>query len=141
MARDPEKARARAARFKAKPGYAERRRGYDARHRAKHGDAIRERDAARKQRIRDETQAWVDAVKMERGCVDCGYRLHPRALDFDHVAGVKVASVSRLVFALASRARIDTEIAKCVVRCANCHRVKTWENGDHRSRASESPRA
>jgi hypothetical protein len=40
-------------------------------------------------------------------------------LQFDHVRGLKRREVSTmLVFSLAS---IDAEIAKCEVRCANCH--------------------
>ena len=66
---------------------------------------------------------YIDSVKMERGCIDCGYREHPAALDFDHVGDDKALLVS----SCKSRAQADAEIAKCEVRCANCHRVKSWE--------------
>ncbi len=45
-------------------------------------------------------------------------------LDFDHVRE-KVIEVSILVGNGTSWKRIEEEIAKCVVRCANCHRKKT----------------
>lgn len=72
-----------------------------------------------------ERYKWVDAYKVERGCVDCGYSADPRALDFDHIRDVKVANVSELV-RHAPWHKVLTEITKCVVRCANCHRVKTF---------------
>jgi hypothetical protein len=47
-------------------------------------------------------------------------------LEFDHVRGDKLNSVSVLAYSLgASLKRIQTEIDKCEVRCANCHRRKT----------------
>jgi hypothetical protein len=66
---------------------------------------------------------YLNKVKIERGCRDCGYNAHPAALDFDHVRGEKEVLVS---FAK-SIARADKEIEKCEVRCANCHRIATWE--------------
>ena len=66
---------------------------------------------------------YIDSVKVGRGCIDCGFRSHPAALDFDHVTGEKLILVSFCK----SRAQADAEIAKCEVRCANCHRIKTWE--------------
>lgn len=56
-------------------------------------------------------------------CVDCG-ESDPVVLDFDHVSGEKVASIANLVNR-ASWERIMSEIEKCEVRCANCHRRKT----------------
>ena len=47
-------------------------------------------------------------------------------LDFDHL-GEKSANVSRLVWEGAARHRLHEEMAKCVVRCANCHRRRTAE--------------
>lgn len=74
---------------------------------------------------RRELQERLQALKLEKGCVDCGYDAHPAALDFDHVAGEKVAGLSQLVSASASWERIEAELAKCDVRCANCHRIIT----------------
>lgn len=62
-------------------------------------------------------------IKVERGCVDCGYREHFAALDFDHTTGKKVANLSAMV--LQPVGRIMAEVEKCVVRCYRCHRVKT----------------
>ncbi|QBD79014.1 hypothetical protein EPA93_24730 [Ktedonosporobacter rubrisoli] len=59
-------------------------------------------------------------------CVDCGCK-DPRVLEFDHVRGVKVDEVSRLLSNKTSWPRIEAEITKCEVRCANCHRIKTAE--------------
>lgn len=61
-------------------------------------------------------------------CVDCGNN-DVRVLEFDHVRGSKVDSVSRLLSNRASWDTIEREIAKCEVRCANCHRIKTGERG------------
>lgn len=61
-------------------------------------------------------------LKTERGCIDCGYNAHPAALDFDHVSGQKYQDVSRF----ASLAKALQEASKCVVRCANCHRIATF---------------
>lgn len=57
-------------------------------------------------------------------CVDCG-EADPVVLDFDHVRGTKAANVSLLVKNMAPLVRVKDEIAKCEVRCANCHRRKT----------------
>ncbi len=75
---------------------------------------------------------WLGDYKRAVGCADCGFR-DPRALDFDHVAGVKTINIS---FAK-SIAQAQTEIAKCVVRCSNCHRIRTWERLQARKSAEK----
>lgn len=68
----------------------------------------------------------TNAIKMERGCADCGYRAHPAALHFDHLPGTtKISEVSTL--ARRGRADLLAEIAKCEVVCANCHAIRTAE--------------
>jgi len=62
--------------------------------------------------------------KSTHPCVDCG-ESDPIVLDFDHVRDQKVAAVGRLVGSGAKLQRIVDEIAKCEVRCANCHRRVT----------------
>ena len=56
-------------------------------------------------------------------CVDCGER-DPVVLDFDHV-GTKRAGVVQLAGRESALAVLEQEIAKCEVRCANCHRRRT----------------
>jgi hypothetical protein len=58
------------------------------------------------------------------GCVDCGF-LDVRALDFDHVRGRKSFTISD--GNAVGVERLLAEIAKCEVRCANCHRIRTVE--------------
>jgi hypothetical protein len=60
-------------------------------------------------------------------CVDCG-EADIRVLDFDHLPGFeKAANVMMLVNDGYSLARISAEIAKCEVRCRNCHARVTYE--------------
>lgn len=61
---------------------------------------------------------------MSHPCVDCGER-DPVVLDFDHVSGVKRFNVAGEVYRSANLAKIQAEVAKCDVRCSNCHRRKT----------------
>src|SRR2546430_16907737 len=56
-------------------------------------------------------------------CVECG-ETDIIVLEFDHL-GDKVADVSTYASGGRTWARIETEIQKCEVRCANCHRRKT----------------
>jgi hypothetical protein len=63
-------------------------------------------------------------LKLERGCVDCGYAKVGRALDFDHrVPEDKRFSIAKR-YGKVSDETLLAEIAKCDVRCANCHREK-----------------
>ena len=56
-------------------------------------------------------------------CVDCG-ESDPVVLEFDH-CGPKRHEISNMLTSQTSWSAIEKEIAKCVVRCANCHRRKT----------------
>jgi hypothetical protein len=57
------------------------------------------------------------------GCVDCG-EADVCVLDFDHVSG-KTATINHLIRREVGLRRLHDEIARCEVRCANCHRRKT----------------
>ena len=59
-------------------------------------------------------------------CVDCG-ESDADVLDFDHLRDKK-ANVSTLVQSAVSWESLAHEIAKCEVRCANCHRRRTARN-------------
>ena len=74
---------------------------------------------------RDMRLSALATLKLEAGCLDCGYRDHPEALEFDHVRGLKHSKLSDMM--LAPLVALLDEVDKCDVRCANCHRVKTAE--------------
>jgi len=66
----------------------------------------------------------VNAAKSQP-CVDCGRQYHPCAMDFDHVRGVKIQTVSIMLSERRPEQVIREEISKCEVRCAVCHRLRT----------------
>ena len=66
-------------------------------------------------------QQWRE-YKATLKCVNCGFD-HPAALDFHHVIkSPDNQSVNELLRRDAFKAAYE-EIKKCVVLCANCHRV------------------
>jgi hypothetical protein len=66
-------------------------------------------------------------IKQEMGCIDCGYDADPVALQFDHVKGIKLFNIAESSSMTGGIKRLQTELAKCVVRCANCHAIRTQE--------------
>ena len=69
-------------------------------------------------------------------CVDCG-EADPVVLDFDHIRGKKIAAVASMAHSGRPWQVIADEIAKCEVRCSNCHRrVTARRNGKWRRAAS-----
>ncbi len=81
---------------------------------------------ANARRSMQKMRQWLSDYKLERGCIDCGYKEFACALQLDH-NGPKTASISEL---RSSKKRMLEEIKKgqCVVRCGNCHSVKTWRD-------------
>ena len=74
--------------------------------------------------------AW--SVLSGNGCMDCG-AVDLVVLDFDHVVG-KTENVMKLARSEVSLRRLDEEIERCVVLCANCHRRKTRVQLGYRAR-------
>lgn len=77
-------------------------------------------------RYLSDRKAFLDQIKAESGCVDCGIK-NPIVLDFDHIGGTKSYNISRGRAMGLSKASLLIEIRKCQVRCANCHRIVTHE--------------
>lgn len=78
-------------------------------------------------RARKRAAKWrlAQIIKLNNGCIDCGYREHAVALQFDHVQDNKKMNVSNMIRSDYGWSTIKDEIAKCEVRCANCHAVMT----------------
>jgi hypothetical protein len=95
------------------------------RHYQKHKQKIIARSReSNKVRIK-RNKEYILTVKSESGCVDCG-ESNPLVLDFDHVRGEKFGNVSDLARQAYSIKKIQKEIEKCEIRCANCHRIVTY---------------
>jgi len=63
---------------------------------------------------------WQD-FKASLSCSVCGFS-HPAAMDFHHPPGTKKYGVHDLV-SNRKYAKAYKEAAKCIVLCANCHRI------------------
>lgn len=83
----------------------------------------RERHKASQQQRQRRNWAIIDAAR-DKPCVDCGVKYPIVAMQLDHVRGTKVAPIARMK--TTSVAKLRAELAKCDVRCANCHAIKTW---------------
>lgn len=85
---------------------------------------------ARKQELQTarvhELRKFIWNYKLTHPCIDCG-NTNPIVLEFDHIDGTsKENNVCTMVGNGYKLERIVAEIEKCVVRCANCHRIKTY---------------
>jgi hypothetical protein len=101
-----------------------------ARHYRNNIDRERARLYRNNRRRRAESQRRVLEYFLAHPCVDCG-EADVVVLQFDHLRDKKF-DVSAMISSGASWHRIEVEIAKCVVRCANCHHRKTANERGYR---------
>jgi hypothetical protein len=71
-------------------------------------------------------KAAISGYKAITPCKDCHSKFHPDAMEFDHVPerGPKHRDISRMLNS--SLEKIITEMRKCDLVCANCHRIRTF---------------
>lgn len=86
---------------------------------------------AEKQRVSkknrmDAIKADIRKLKEDTPCMDCGTQYPFYCMDFDHVNGKKTTHISEMVQQGAARWKIFSEVTKCEVVCANCHRKRTF---------------
>lgn len=111
-----------------------RQRNWVAKNREKHNESVRAYRARRyatEGRWRDDgakavaLKAWMIELK-SKPCTDCGGCFPVCCMDFDHHKGDKKAYNIGSMFAHHySRELIQTELDKCDLVCANCHRIRT----------------
>ena len=94
--------------------------------------------------------ARMEAIELLGGvCVDCGYKKDLRALQFDHEdSSTKVFKISSMLSSQRTKPGEDgsflkpslrVELAKCMLRCANCHAIKSSIAGDYTRGAKNYP--
>src|SRR6266850_1470564 len=99
---------------------------YSREHYRRNRPAYLARTATQRKFNREECRQQVYNYLTGHSCVDCGER-DPIVLEFDHRdPSKKRASISRLINHV-TWAALQREIARCDVRCANCHRRRTAE--------------
>jgi hypothetical protein len=91
----------------------------------KTGDARRAQKRVNQKRTRDDRRAFIKEYLESHPCVICKEPDHI-VLEFDHLdPKEKKYNVSEMVGGNCSIENIKTEISKCRVLCANCHRRET----------------
>lgn len=74
----------------------------------------------------------IQDLKAELRCAKCGYNKCGAALDFHHINPEdKDDTVARMLSNNYSLERVQNEIKKCVVLCANCHREFHFLNNNN----------
>lgn len=79
---------------------------------------------ARNKAMRVASKKFMLEYLKDKCCMDCG-ESNSIVLEFDHVLGNKSFNISSAVAKGMAIASIEKEMLKCVIRCANCHRIKT----------------
>jgi hypothetical protein len=106
----------------------EKRREASRRHYAKHRDKVIAKAKVNSKVAKSRIRAYINNHLKANPCVDCG-ETDIVVLEFDHIGDDKHFSISDATRHGYSIKNIEKEIAKCEVRCANCHRKKTYERG------------
>lgn len=95
-----------------------------------HYDKDKTTYTARTKRNKAKIRRFILEYLKVHPCVDCG-EADPVVLDFDHVRGEKDFNLSAAYLWGYSIKKLEVEIAKCEIRCANCHRRRTAKTGNY----------
>lgn len=82
------------------------------------------RTSERNYRVKLDITTFILEYLKEHPCADCG-ESDPIVLEFDHIKGPKLFNISSAICRRINIFSILEEIAKCEVRCSNCHKRKT----------------
>ena len=92
-----------------------------------HKEAYRARAVERKTKTKKLLQSKLYRYLKNKKCEFCGFN-DIRALEFDHIdSEQKRFGIARAINDCYSWVKIEQEIKKCRILCANCHRIRTAE--------------
>ena len=97
---------------------------YDREYHKKRYESGRKQEQFKANRARN--QKFIFDYLIKHPCARCGEK-DPEVLEFDHISGRKVKEIGLMVGGAWSLERIQEELKKCQVLCANCHHRKTAE--------------
>jgi hypothetical protein len=107
------------------------------------GELHRRQTRRARDRRRTQARAFVLSLLRAGSCADCGLT-DPLLLEFDHV-GEKTLDVAKLVHEGYRMSRVELEVSRCELVCANCHRrrtarrSRTWRISPDKTRAADRP--
>lgn len=85
--------------------------------------AVKTRTGIRRDSNKNFLREFIISYLNEHPCVDCGEK-DIIVLDFDHLFDKKY-NISDMIRGNMPIERLKSEMEKCAIRCANCHRRKT----------------
>ena len=79
----------------------------------------------RSNKSKNKMRRYLVEIK-DRPCADCGKKYPSYVMDFDHKTDeIKEHEIARMINGGWSKEKINNEIKKCEIVCANCHRIRT----------------
>jgi hypothetical protein len=79
---------------------------------------------------RDKNRVKVNKIKESNPCNDCEEHYPFYIMQFDHVNNDKCENIGTLVSKNAAWHKIEKEISKCELVCANCHAERTYSRAN-----------
>lgn len=75
-----------------------------------------------------EAKAWLDQYKVDQGCKDCGWNLHPCGLQIDHLES-RNGNDNKVIGRMTARGVkvLQRELQNCEVVCSTCHSIRTFK--------------
>jgi len=104
----------------------ENQKKYVKEHYKKNKAAYISRAIKHKNKKRIEARNFINDYLATHPCVDCGEK-DIIVLEFDHVNSTKLGNIADFKVKGWSLKKLENEILKCEVRCANCHRRVTYK--------------
>jgi len=70
---------------------------------------------------------WLQNLKSNTPCIDCGQIYEPYCMDYDHISerGQKNKSITKMILDNTPQKIILEEIKKCELVCVICHKIRT----------------
>lgn len=123
----------------------EYQRAYHAANRERANEISRQYHAANKERAREYQAKYVPANRLRRKaerverklaaiarlggrCTDCKQEYHHAVFEFHHLDPTEKEYEPYRLFAQKDQEKIDNELAKCVLLCSNCHRLRHYKD-------------